>query len=292
MSYDKRKQDILVFTRRKFLLSSILGLSVPAYGHFIEAEWLQTVVQPVRLPKISPGRAIRVLQVSDFHISPYVPYELVESAIELGLKKKPDLICVTGDFITNDHPFEMERYAKSLRRLSSAAPTFACLGNHDGGSWSATIGGFEDTRTVRTLLAKSNITLLHNRSQVVEVRGQRIQLVGVGDLWENEIDEKLAFREVDSRLPVVLLAHNPDSKDVLAAAPWDLMLSGHTHGGQVLVPVVGERFVPVKDKRFIAGLKAWQGRQVYVTRGVGNLGGIRVNCRPEVTILDLANPSA
>ncbi len=67
------------------------------------------------------------------------------------------------------------------------------------------------------------------------------------------------------------------------------MLSGHTHGGQVVLPFLGERFVPVRDKRFIAGLKQWNGRQVYVTRGVGSIRGVRVNCRPEVTILDVCS---
>jgi predicted MPP superfamily phosphohydrolase len=65
------------------------------------------------------------------------------------------------------------------------------------------------------------------------------------------------------------------------------MLSGHTHGGQVLVPLVGTRFIPVQDKRFIAGLKEWNGRQVYVSRGVGSLAGVRFNCRPEVTVLQV-----
>ena len=65
------------------------------------------------------------------------------------------------------------------------------------------------------------------------------------------------------------------------------MLSGHTHGGQVLIPLVGERYAPVQDKRFVAGLKRWEGRQIYVTRGVGSLAGIRFRCRPEITVLDL-----
>jgi hypothetical protein len=102
------------------------------------------------------------------------------------------------------------------------------------------------------------------------------------------VDGELAFAEVPADDPAILLAHNPDTKDVLGDRPWDLMLSGHTHGGQVVLPIVGERFVPVRDKRFIAGLKRWNGRQVYVTRGVGNIDGVRVNCRPEVSVLDLA----
>ena len=67
-----------------------------------------------------------------------------------------------------------------------------------------------------------------------------------------------------------------------------VVLSGHTHGGQVVLPLVSERFLPVRDKRYVAGLKPWNGRQIYVTRGVGSIDGVRVNCRPEVTLLDLA----
>jgi predicted MPP superfamily phosphohydrolase len=149
------------------------------------------------------------------------------------------------------------------------------------------VGGHKDTSVVRGLLGSANVPLLHNRSEVVRVRDQNIRFAGVPDLWSREVNGDLAFADVRADDPAILLAHNPDTKDVLADRPWDLMLSGHTHGGQVVLPVVGARFVPVRDKRFIAGLKQWNGRQVYVTRGVGNIDGVRVNCRPEVTALDL-----
>ena len=92
---------------------------------------------------------------------------------------------------------------------------------------------------------------------------------------------------MDPRSLVVLLAHNPDSKDILGAYPWDLMLSGHTHGGQVIVPFDGPRFAPVEDKRYVAGLKPWGTRQIHVSRGVGNVGGVRFRCRPEVSLLSV-----
>ncbi len=123
----------------------------------------------------------------------------------------------------------------------------------------------------------------------MRVRDQSIRFAGVGDLWSDDVDADLAFANVPADDPAILLAHNPDTKDLLADRPWDLMLSGHTHGGQVVLPILGERFVPVRDKRFIAGLKQWNGRQVYVTRGVGNIDGVRVNCRPEVSVLDLVS---
>ena len=88
-------------------------------------------------------------------------------------------------------------------------------------------------------------------------------------------------------VPTLLLAHNPDTKDVAWPFAWDAMLSGHTHGGQVVLPWIGPPFVPVEDRRFIAGLHSWRDRWIYTTRGVGNILGVRVNCRPEVTLLEV-----
>ncbi len=273
--------------RRQFLFSlPTLGLTIPVYGHFIEPYWFDETRTRVYVPGLSGS--VRVLHLSDLHISSFVPFSVVEEAIRIGLKSRPDLICLTGDFITNDAPFDRDQYETCLKRLAQAAPCFACLGNHDGGSWTATVGGFSDSSAVRSLLAAARVTLLYNRAEVVSAQGQKLQLVGLGDIWNDEADPGYAFAQVDPRLPTVVLAHNPDTKDRIGAFPWHAMLSGHTHGGQVLVPVVGTRFVAVKDKRFVAGLRGWKGRQIYVTRGVGSLGGIRLNCRPEVTVLELS----
>jgi uncharacterized protein len=250
---------------------------------------LERTFHRVKLPCKSLTSGVRILHLSDLHASPAVPFSLIENSVELGLAAKPNVICVTGDFVTDATPFDEAEYARILRRLSSASPVFATLGNHDGGTWGARVGGLEDSSVVRGLLQFANIPLLHNRSEVVRVRDQSIRLAGVGDLWSQGVDGDRAFADVPADDPAILLAHNPDTKDMLAGQPWDLMLSGHTHGGQVVLPIVGERFVPVRDKRFIAGLKQWNGRQVYITRGVGNINGVRVNCRPEVTVLDLVS---
>jgi predicted MPP superfamily phosphohydrolase len=106
--------------------------------------------------------------------------------------------------------------------------------------------------------------------------------------WEWEIDAPRAFAGIDESRNVVLLSHNPDSKDALDAFPWHLMLCGHTHGGQVIVPLAGPIFAPVADKRYVAGLKPWGDRQIHVTRGVGNVGGVRFLCRPEASLLLLS----
>ena len=191
----------------------------------------------MKLPQRNLGRGVRILHLSDFHASAMVPFSLIEKAIDLGLAMRPDLICLTGDFVTNADRFDETEYSELLKRLSKTARTFACLGNHDGGLWAGKFGGFRDTCVVRSLLEASDVTLLDNRSELIRIHGQSLRLVGVGDLWSGELNAERAFEGARTEEPTILLAHNPDTKDVLAKHPWDLMLSGHTHSNTFLVTV-------------------------------------------------------
>jgi predicted MPP superfamily phosphohydrolase len=314
-----------LLSRRRVL--KVLGLGAAgsvcgaAWMRFVEPAWLK--VARVTVPISSAERpAVRVLQLSDFHASEVVPLSLVRDAVEAGLAQKPDLVCLTGDFIT--HQFEaFEEYAAILRRLSDAAPTFAVTGNHDGGKWAAARfgapraeklramvresglfqaanhvrhrvlghrGGYADTSAVRAMLGAARIEVLTNRSVEVTVNSRRLTLVGMGDLWAQELYAAAAFADVKPApdRTIICLSHNPDGKDLLKPHPWSLVLCGHTHGGQLLVPLVGEPFAPVEDRRFVKGLHRWEDRWIYITKGVGNLHGVRLNCRPEVSLLKLA----
>jgi predicted MPP superfamily phosphohydrolase len=273
-------------TRRK-LLCSFFGSSL-VYPCFLEPRWLDLTRRSVRLQTPIGGPPVRILHLSDLHASLLVPLSMIERAITAGLAEKPDLICVTGDFITHRQDFHAGEYAAALRRLSAAAPTYAVMGNHDGGEWASQHLGNRDHRTVDRILEDAGIEVLHNRSVSVDVRGSRMNLVGVGDLWSDEIDERRAFAEVKGGRSTVLLAHNPDAKSEVRRSPWDLMLSGHTHGGQIIIGFDGSRYAPVEDKRYVAGLKAWGTRQIHVTRGVGNIAGVRFRCRPEASVLTVA----
>lgn len=128
------------------------------------------------------------------------------------------------------------------------------------------------------------ITVLFNQATVIATPNRQFELVGTGDLWAGQCKPPPAS---EANLPRLMLAHNPDSKEVMRDEPWDLMLCGHTHGGQLRVPLVGEPFAPVEDKRYVAGLNTFGERHIYTTRGVGSLYGLRLNCRPEVTMLEL-----
>jgi hypothetical protein len=290
------------FTRRTLLKMSagmlaggaLAGAGGVGYTFGFEPRNLETRRVPIPLfgGQKEGKRPVRLIHLSDFHASPSVGYDYLQAALRRAINLEPDLFCITGDFITADIP-EPERYIKILRELTDAAPTYAIFGNHDGGSWAGSTYGLPSLDPMREVLDAAGITLLHNAWCGHDFAdGRRLNLVGVGDFWTDEFFPYNAFRGLnrdEPESPILLLSHNPDSKKDLAQFPWDLMLCGHTHGGQLVVPLLGTRpFLPIRDKRFAEGLHRWEGRQVFVTRGIGNLHGGRINCPPEISVLELS----
>src|SRR5262249_19925526 len=272
-------------SRRRFLFLPVLGASGVAYARLVEPTWLELTQRECAIPTLV--RPITLIHLSDFHASNVVPKSHIERAIEMAVGASPDLICITGDFVTDTKGFDAGWYTAVLRRLVLKAPTFAVLGNHDGGLWSASRGGFHTTAEVARIVESSGVYLLANGSHKITCRGAALRIVGVGDVWADDLDAAKAFTEQDSQCPTVLLSHNPDTKELVAEHDWDLMLSGHTHGGQVVVPLIGLSPAPVMDREYIAGLKRWRNRWIHVSRGVGNAFGVRFNCRPELTRIHL-----
>ena len=252
-----------------------------------ESGWLE--VNRHHAPIMKAARPFRLLHLSDLHASKTVSLGYLRRALSVGLELKPDLICLTGDFITWKYR-AYDDYSDVLRALSKTAPTYACLGNHDGGSWaSGTMKiGAAHSLPVQRMLKKAGIHLLHNEHTLVDLAEQKINVVGVGDLWNRECCPDQAFAGLEKQYPTILLSHNPDTKTELATYPWQLMLSGHTHGGQVYLPGLGAPLAPVKDKKHVRGLHRLGDRWLHISKGVGNLNGLRFNCRPEVSLLEIS----
>jgi len=297
----KREKLLQKTTRREWIKYSLFGgagcLASAGYLSF-EAQWLEVQEKEIQLKHLHPKANIRVLHLSDLHLSQAVSLKYLENALKLGLEQSPDLCIVTGDFITErPEAGEFRKYGKLLGHFAAKVPTFACLGNHDGGTWSAEHGGFSSSDAVQSLLRSARVKLLHNEKHEVFIKGQKIDLVGLGDLWSGDCLphtclDRLSVSTPKKRNPIFLLNHNPDAKDGLREYRWDLMLSGHTHGGQFKIPVENlAPFAPVKDRMMVDGLFNWKGRIIHITRGVGNLYGIRLNCRPEISLLKLSGIS-
>ncbi len=254
---------------------------------FLEPGWLE-VHQEQLNPEIFRSRVpMKILHLSDFHASHVVPYHFIGEAVDLGIAQQPDLICLTGDFISSrlKNP---AKYIRIFSKLSAVAPTYACFGNHDGGAWvSRYCGGYKDLTPMKMLLAASHVHVLLNQQDVVSIGEQECEIIGLGDPWTGDFaPEKVLETTRKEQRPLIVLSHNPDNKDELVRYDWDLMLCGHTHGGQLKIPFTGGTpFAPVRDHRFVEGLHVWRNRHIHITRGVGNLHGLRFNCRPQVSIL-------
>ena len=253
---------------------------------FIEPNWVG--IGRHRVPILPRGsEPIRIVQLSDMHASDEVPLDFIDYAVDLGLKQSPDLVCLTGDFITRQWN-DWDAYSKILERFSKVAPTFASTGNHDGGSWLAQYGGYGRPTKVMAMLEKANIKVLMNQRQEVSLSSKPpIELVGLGDLWANDFQPNGLLEPKSVDVPRVLMSHNPDTKDLIEKAEWDLMLSGHTHGGQLTLPWGSTPFAPVRDKRYVRSLHLWKNHWLHITKGVGSLRKLRLNCFPEISVVDL-----
>ena len=269
-----------MITRRRFLQAAAATLAVSSgfgYMHYLEPGWLELTHHRLAFfkDKASP---FKILFLADLHYSRFVPLSLISDAIALGVAQQPDLILLGGDYVLFDMPLNFSAFSDVLSPLAKCAPTFACFGNHDRPV------GTEKNRLIGEALKSAGITVLFNQATVIATQDRQFELVGTGDLWAGQCKPPTAS---EANLPQLVLAHNPDCKEVMRDGVWDLMLCGHTHGGQLRVPLVGEPFAPVEDKRYVAGLNAFGERHIYTTRGVGSLYGLRLNCRPEVTMLEL-----
>lgn len=258
------------------------------YGRKIESRWLDVTEKSVPLPaRVAPARPIRIAHLSDLHACDWSPTAYLQHAAELALGLKPDIVCLTGDYLTCGEWTNDSGLIYVLQTLSEQVPTYATLGNHDGGPYTQFYRGEASYDRIANIMGVSRVTWLQNRTIDIRIGGHPVRLTGLGDLWNDACRPEEAFTNLPAPPETIRIAlsHNPDSKEVLLPYPWHLMLSGHTHGGQCGIPGIAQALAPVHDKKYIAGLYPYQNRQLHITRGVGNLHGIRLLCRPEVSLL-------
>ena len=284
-------------TRRRLLKLAAAGIGAAGLGAFyafrIEPIWLQTVGVTVAirgLPAAFDG--FRIVQLSDLHVGAGVPESLIEDAVASANEVAPDVIVVTGDLI---HQAKSGRHARRVAELlgplAAPAGVYAAIGNHDVGVFHAegTPGrhGEESRRRLLDELGTRGITVLENTFHQVERGDERLRLAGVGDYWADRFDPEAAGLGDDGGPTTVVLCHNPDGIDGLEGFRGDLVLSGHTHGGQVQVPFMGAPVLPVVNRKRYAGLYRVGEKWLYVNRGVGWIRRVRLFARPEVTVLTL-----
>jgi predicted MPP superfamily phosphohydrolase len=260
-----------------------------SYGRHIEPTWLELNHCTVPIADLPPTFAgFRIAQLSDFHCSRQVTPTYLDEAVGMAQAEKPDLIVLTGDFIHRGYKY-VDAVADVLQRLTAPHGVFAVLGNHDFSVRNAL--GFRRYRhlhrAVAEALATRGIRVLRNESINLTRGNDLLHLVGVEDLWSRVCDLELAFAGLGVRVPRIVLAHNPRTFEWLDGRRCDLMLSGHTHGGQIHSKKWGRPVLSRRAKRFAAGMYRCGDAYVYVNKGVGFGFRFRFGVRPEVAVLTL-----
>lgn len=268
-------------SRRRFLkatLGSIAAAGLAACGGAgyvtqIEPHWPALERLDVRLPNLLPHLdGFTIVQLSDLHRGLEVSTGDIARAVRLAQQQEGvDLIVLTGDYVSRSAGYASS-CAEALAPLV-AGHVLACLGNHD--HWT-------DADTIAAALADVGIAVLRNAAREV---ADGLWVAAVDDVWERHADLDRALAHVPAGATVVLLAHEPDYADTVAAdGRVCLQLSGHSHGGQVRLPFRGPLVLPYLARKYHTGLYAVGAMRLYVNRGVGLIApAVRLNCRPEVT---------
>src|SRR6266849_8277356 len=240
-----------------------------SYGRHVEPTWLELNEILIEIADLPPAFAgFRIAHLTDFHCSRKVTVAYLEEAIHLAQKQQPDLVVLTGDFVNKGYHY-VDRVAQILGRLQASAGVYAVLGNHDFSVRNAL--GIRRYRhlhraVARALLAQA-IRVLQNDTVALRRGPAVLNLSGVEALWSRSCDLDRALAGVCPKAPCIMLAHNPRTAEHLDGRRCDLMLSGHTHGGQVHVPGLGRPTLSKRARRFAAGMYRYRQTHVYVNKG-------------------------
>ena len=269
-------------SRRKFLAwSGGAGLLIGSYPIFIERYLIMANTYRIPVPNLPENFAgFRIVQLADLHYGFLVPLKIIEHVVAKANEIERDLIVCTGDYVhERNATTQIDTVWPALAKLEAPEGVYSILGNHD--HWA-------DTDRSQHWLEQTGQDLRH-KTAYIERDGQRLWLAGAGDLWEDHRDVDSLLQPIPENECRILLAHNPDTADTLYSARTDLILSGHTHGGQVKIPFIGTPVLPVKNKNYSSGLKtSLRGANVFISRGIGwAVFPIRFNCCPEIVVLEL-----
>ncbi len=261
---------------------ALAGAGAFLYAREVEPRLLEVRPVTVTLPRLAPEfDGYRVVQLGDIHLDEWTKPQRLGRIVSLVNAQNPDLIALTGDFLSySADPGLSGRLAGALGGLRARDGVVAVMGNHDY------LTGVD---VVRRCLREAGVTELRNGVLTLECGDAALHVVGVDDVMEGASRLDLVLGRLPAGGAAVLLVHEPDFADVASATGrFDLQLSGHSHGGQVAVPVLRRLVLPPYSQRYTSGLYEVGGMVLYTNRGLGCVDlRARLLCRPEVTVLSL-----
>ena len=276
-------------TRRNFLISTgAAAAALTLYSGEIARHEIDVMPRTIALSNLPPAfHGFRIAQISDIHLDEYTEPYFLQQVVHRVNALNPDLVLLTGDFVTHGSiTFAVAHHA--AHRCAEILSTLTCpqryaaLGNHDVATGSPIVIG---------ALNSFRIPVLVNQYIAIERGSDRFWLSGVDDPGTSNPDLNLAV-PANSTSPVILMAHEPDYVDEVIQHPRghlvDLMLAGHTHGGQIRLPFLGPLVLPPLGRKYAEGHFRFNQLQLYVNRGIGTVGlPFRLNCPPEITLITL-----
>lgn len=273
--------------RRRFLkgvAATTLSVSLAGaiYGR-AEAGWLTVTRQTLAVPNLpSPFAGKTIALLTDPHHGPFNSLSFLQAVVEQTNALQPDLIALCGDFIQGGDRGYIVPGLQVFAALRAPLGVFVVPGNHDH------LHG--RIRLVRRAIHDSGLIDATNGGRWIECDGDRIRIGGVDDLWYGEQNLDAALGDATERDACILLSHNPDYAETLRDPRVGLMLSGHMHGGQIVLPGLPHPWLPSRyGTKYLEGLVQAPRTQVFVSRGLGTVGlPLRFRCPPEINMLTLA----
>jgi len=272
-----------LWLRRGLLAGVLVGFACAAWGFGIEPRRLVERDYTLALPQWSPQcDGLRVDVISDTHTgSPHNGIDNLDRVVRTLLASDSEAVLMAGDYLilsvflgTYIPP---ETIAEHLKPLTARKPVYAVLGNHD---W------WKGGEAVRTALESAGVVVLENEAREVTFGDCKLWMVGIGDLWEGKPDIARAFAQVNDEAPTLALTHNPDLFPQLSARA-SLLIAGHTHGGQVALPLIGRPVLPASERYAIGHIVEGR-RHLFVTPGIGtSILPVRFGVPPEISRLTL-----
>jgi uncharacterized protein len=276
-------------TRRTFLRAGVLAAGgLALYASEVERHWVDVHHVEIRLSNLpAVFQGFRIIHMADFHYGEYSEPTFIRSVVSRVNGLRPDMIALTGDFVSAGPivrriSVDFAYHCADLLGRLQCRQKFAVMGNHDV---------LVSRADVTDALASRGIPVLHNDATPIEKDGARLWLAGVADTTvgtDADLNSALPRERIAASEPLILMAHEPDYADQVIGSGVDLMLSGHTHGGQVRIPFMPPMNLPPMGKKYVEGHFSLHDLQLYVTRGIGTVGvPFRFRCPPEITVITL-----
>jgi len=280
------RRDFLNLLKVAGIDFALLALGGVSYGYLVEPGWVVVENVSLKLSRLSNAfSGIRIAQISDIHMGGWMTSERFQYVVDKLVEEKPDLLLLTGDYLLGhgfgqDEERSLQELTDILVPLAKAIPSFGILGNHD--YWT-------NVKAVSEMLQASGITELTNSFHTISSGSEKLHICGVDDIWEGRVHLKALQTQLPHDGAAILLAHEPDFADKSSVTGrFDLQVSGHSHGGQVVVPFYGPPVLPFLGQKYPSGLYKVGDMFQYTNRGVGMARlPIRINCPPEITIFTL-----